>query len=187
MGVHREGRKPGIFASICQAYLTPATIIRAATLLNAASAVTDVSAPGSRYIARLTRAQLPMYLTVLGRWTEVLEFWQNASSAASHPSQPPMPPWPFEQTFRAAFNTFNSTMYNTSDPLKMAVSDYDQTVAGITMDDSAETAMTYWHLITSGGPTQPNGATALCSPAYASPRPIKTHDSRETLSNGIAY
>ena len=113
-----------------------------------------------------------MYLTVLGRWTEVMEFWQNAPSAAmaaSHPSQPPMPPWPFERAFKAAFDTFNVTMYNTSDPLGMATSDYFQSVAGITMDDSAETAAAYWHLITVGGPTQPNGATALCSPEYASP------------------
>lgn len=124
-----------------------------------------------------------MYLTVLGRWTEVLEYWQNASSptavvalaaAAQAPSQPvpplpvpppvpPMPPWPFERTFKAAFETFNLTMYNTKDPLKLPISDYYQTKTGITMDDSAETAATYWHLITQGGAAQPNGATAICS------------------------
>lgn len=82
-----------------------------------------------------------------------------------------MPPWPFEQKFRAAFDTFNLTMYGTRDTLKMPVSDYYQSVTGITMDDSAETAATYWHLLTLGGPAQPNGATAVCSPEPTMPSP----------------
>ena len=97
-----EGRKPGLFASICQAYLTPEVVIRAAALLKTAAATIAVAAPGSRYIDRVARARLPMYLTVLGRWTEVLEFWKNSSEfelAAATPSasaypQPPLPPWP---------------------------------------------------------------------------------------------
>ena len=177
-----EGRKPGIFASICQAYLTPDTVIRAATILKAAAAVTAVAAPASRYTARLARAQLPMYLTVLGRWTEMLEFWQrqrqnssatddtlsltphdtlgsqHASNTAAGADPPRAPPWPFEHTFEAAFAKFNSTMSNTRDPLKLPVSDYYATVHGITMDDSAEAAVNYWHLISQHGP-----ATAICS------------------------
>jgi len=120
-----EGRQPGLFASICQAYLTPEVIVRAGALVKAAIAVTAVSAPGSRYTDRVARTQLPVYLTVLGRWTEVRNFWKNRTSgytearntrtvgiSSAHTRDggrgwaQPLPPWPFEDTFEAAFHTF---------------------------------------------------------------------------------
>lgn len=160
-----EGRNPGIFASICQAYLTPEVIIRAGALLEAASAVTGVESPGSRFIDRVARVQLPMYLTVLGRWTEVLTFWQNSTATRSLHENQPLPPWPFPHEFQDAFYSFSLIM-NATDPKGRPVSDYYQTKPNqITTDDSAETAATYWHLITQGGAFQPHGATAICSAA----------------------
>jgi hypothetical protein len=120
-----EGRKPGLFASICQAYLTPEVIVRAGALVKAAVAATAVAGPGSRYIDRVARTQLPVYLTVLGRWTEVLDFWKNSTDGNSDPrsarniatstrakgrdsSDGPLPPWPFEETFETAWKTFAS-------------------------------------------------------------------------------
>jgi hypothetical protein len=148
-----EGRMPGLFASICQAYLTPNVVLRAAALLDAASAASAASVPGSRFIDRVARTKLPVYLTVLGRWNEVLGFWRNKSTVSTSSTA-----WPFEHTFEEAFWTFGNVT-NRSDPLGLPASDYHQTPGHAhTMDDSAETVATYWILLTRG-----ETPAAICS------------------------
>ena len=155
-----EGRQPGIFTSICAAYLTPAVVLQAGATLKAASAAAVAAAyvpgggPKHRFIDRVARAQLPIYLAVLGRWTEIYDFGHNTSRLGA---------WPFEDTLAAAFNTFDTIM-NTTDPAGLPTSDYYQSGKLHTMDDSAETTAVVWHLITAGGSALPHGATPMCSP-----------------------
>jgi hypothetical protein len=105
----------------CADFLTPGVIIHAGAVTKAAFGAVAMRECRNRYVDRVARVQLPVYLTLLGRWEEI---W-----AAVHDSQSPWYnpkgalTWPFEETKRAAFTHFVD-IFNRTDPSGLPASDY---------------------------------------------------------------
>ena len=55
----------------CFDYLVPGAIMRAGALSQAAFGATALLEPANAYLDRVLRMQLPLYVTLLGRWDEI--------------------------------------------------------------------------------------------------------------------
>ena len=121
MGDSRNGYL-GNEVGFCFDYLIPGAILSAGQLAKAAFGAVVLLEPSNPYLDRVLRMQLPIYVTLLGRWEEMWDAAHNPQSPWWNPADPP-PTWPFETTKQGAFAHFVD-IFNRTDPAGLPASDY---------------------------------------------------------------
>lgn len=107
----------------CFDYLTPGVLLDAGKLSKAAFGAVVLLEPANRYLDRVLRIQLPIYVALLGRWDEIWDAAHDPQSPWWNPSNPAGPTWPFENTKQGAFAHFVD-IFNRTDPTGLPASDY---------------------------------------------------------------
>ena len=73
----------------CFDYLIPGAIMKAGAYSKAAAGLTALLEPSNPFLDRVLRMQLPIYVTLLGRWDELWNAAHNPQSPWYNPASPP--------------------------------------------------------------------------------------------------